>query len=240
MVYLFLIIKGEISMARAKQSRGKCSYCAREMTKGGLAKHIKTCAERKKRMEIANQKTAREQEIFHLEVYDAYSKDFWLHLEVNGSATLADLDHYLRAIWLECCGHMSQFSIGGWVGQEIPKNTKISTAFMQKIELTHIYDFGTSSETLIKYIGQRQGKALTKNPIELMARNNMPQIPCMECEKISTHLCIECYYETYDSGLLCDEHTKDHPHDNYGEPMPLFNSPRVGMCGYDGPAEPPY
>ena len=30
-----------------------------------------------------------------------------------GSATLEELDHYLRTIWLECCGHLSQFTIGG-------------------------------------------------------------------------------------------------------------------------------
>ena len=26
----------------------------------------------------------------------------------------------------------------------------------------------------------------------------------------------------------------------YGDPISLVNSPRLGMCGYDGPAEPPY
>ena len=30
--------------------------------------------------------------------------------------------------------------------------------------------------------------------------------------------------------------TVHHPHDQYGEPIPLVNSPRLGMCGYDGPA----
>lgn len=47
-------------------------------------------------------------------------------------------------------------------------------------------------------------------------------------------------YEHELSGFLCDHHAQDHPHDNYGDPMPLVNSPRVGMCGYEGPAEPPY
>ena len=41
-------------------------------------------------------------------------------------------------------------------------------------------------------------------------------------------------------GTLCDEHAKSHPHDEYGEPVALVNSPRMGLCGYDGPAEPPY
>lgn len=30
------------------------------------------------------------------------------------------------------------------------------------------------------------------------------------------------------------------PHDDYGEPIELVNSPRLGMCGYTGPADPPY
>ena len=34
-------------------------------------------------------------------------------LEMRGSATLAKLDDYLRAIWLECCGYLSGFTIGG-------------------------------------------------------------------------------------------------------------------------------
>jgi len=37
---------------------------------------------------------------------------------MRGSATLAKLDDYLRAIWLECCGHLSKFTIGGWGGGE--------------------------------------------------------------------------------------------------------------------------
>ena len=33
------------------------------------------------------------------------------------------------------------------------------------------------------------------------------------------------------SGLLCDEHARDYRHEDYGEPMPAVNSPRVGLCG---------
>jgi hypothetical protein len=51
---------------------------------------------------------------------------------------------------------------------------------------------------------------------------------------------MECQYEDEVWGTLCAEHAEVHPHDGYGEPMLLVNSPRVGMCGYTGPAEPPY
>lgn len=70
-----------------------------------------------------------------------------MDLEVCGASTLKDLDHYLRQVWLECCGHMSRFSVGGWQGKEIQFSRRISDAFATNIELTHIYDFGTSSET---------------------------------------------------------------------------------------------
>jgi len=32
---------------------------------------------------------------------------FWIYIEINGSSELKDLDEFLRATWLKCCGHMS-------------------------------------------------------------------------------------------------------------------------------------
>ncbi len=114
--------------------------------------------------------------------------------------------------------------------------------FAKEPDLLHLYDFGTTSETGIHVIGSRQGKATTKHPIALMSRNNMPVMECNECGKPATHLCMECLIEANEDGtwFLCDEHAAAHPHTEYGEPVPLFNSPRMGMCGYEGPAEPPY
>ena len=223
-----------------KQSRGKCAFCGKEMTKGGLSKHLSTCSHRKETIGSTLDSSGKMQALYHLQVQDAFARDFWLHLEMKGTATLADLDHYLRGIWLECCGHLSQFSVGGWSGGEISKKTRIAQVFNIGTELTHIYDFGTSSETLIKAVGVREGKPLSRHPIFLMARNQQPEAYCIACGKMAAWLCIECLYETDEAGTLCDEHAKKHPHTDYGEPMPLFNSPRVGMCGYDGPAEPPY
>ena len=73
-----------------------------------------------------------------------------------------------------------------------------------------------------------------------MARNNPPELICMECDQPASGICIECVYEDDKDGLLCRQHVKTHPHRDYGDPMPVVNSPRMGMCGYEGPAEPPY
>lgn len=117
---------------------------------------------------------------------------------------------------------------------------RAAQVFEPGVELTHIYDFGTTSETLITCVGVREGKPTTSHPIARMARNLQPEAACMECGQPAAWLCMECVYEYEESGLLCDMHVQDHPHEDYGEPFPLVNSPRVGMCGYVGPAEPPY
>lgn len=227
-------------MTRRQQSKGTCSYCGKVMSKAGMTKHLSTCSERLSAIATADAKKSSSEPLFHLRIQDAYIKDFWLDLEMPGSKTLKDLDTYLRAIWLECCGHLSDFFLGGAFAQEVSMRRKISDVFRVGDELTHVYDFGTSSETLVKCVEVRTGSPLTNKAIALMARNNMPESTCIECGKPATHLCMECIYDDQTEGTLCDKHTKNHPHTNYGEPLLLVNSPRLGMCGYDGPAEPPY
>ena len=227
-------------MPRVKQSTGVCAFCGEEITKRSIAKHLAVCPRRQERMATAERRKVGQETLWHLEVRDAFLKQFWLHLEMRGSASLKDLDGYLRAIWLECCGHMSRFSVGGWGSDEIAKQRRADDVFQRGVELTHIYDFGTSSETLIKAIGSRVGRPLTAKPMVLMARNLQPEAACIECGKPAAWLCHECLIEDELWGVLCDEHADTHPHDNYGEPVQLYNSPRMGLCGYEGPAEPPY
>jgi hypothetical protein len=210
------------------------------VTKSGVGKHLSACPKRNALIDRAEHKKVGSETLYHLRVQDAWRSEFWLDLEMRGSATLKDLDFYLRGIWLECCGHLSRFSVGGWRGGEISAKRKVDEVFQPGIELTHIYDFGTSSETLIKAVATREGRPITERPIALMARNRIPAAKCIECEQPAAWLCHECLIEEEVWGTLCDEHAKMHPHDNYGEPVSLVNSPRLGMCGYEGPAEPPY
>jgi len=161
-------------------------------------------------------------------------------MEMAGSASLDKLNKYLRVICLECCGHLSKFTIGGWGGMDVGKALKANSTFEPGLVLRHLYDFGATSETDIKVVGFREGNATTKHPIALLARNLMPEAACQECGLTLKWLCIECLYEEDKNGYLCNEHMEENPHDNYGEPIPLLNSPRTGTCGYEGPAEPPY
>jgi uncharacterized protein CbrC (UPF0167 family) len=227
-------------MARAKQTKGTCAFCGHEIAKGSVAKHFSTCVSWQDALTMAEGSKQKTEALYHLRIQAQGLAPYWLNLEMRGSATLKKLDDYLREIWLECCGHLSQFSYGGWGGQEIPNAGTIAKALEYQDELTHIYDFGTESVTLIKMVGMREGKPITSHPITLLVRNVPPVYECQECQQAAAWLCMECVIEDEASGTLCEHHAENHPHEEYGELIPLVNSPRVGLCGYDGPAEPPY
>lgn len=230
----------EIKMPRGKQTKGKCAHCGLEIAKGGVARHLSACNVWKELLKKAERKKGSIQKLYHLRVQAAGQLQFWLDVEMRGSSTLDQLDHYLREIWLDCCGHLSQFISGRRWGKEISMRRRIKDVLEPGIELTHIYDFGTSSETLIKAVGVREGKPVTSHPIALLVRNVMPESQCIECGLPAGWLCLECLYEENVWGPLCERHAKIHPHKEYDEPIALANSPRFGMCAYVGPAEPPY
>ena len=227
-------------MTPIKQTRGKCAYCGRQMTRSGLSRHLEACSARREAIELANKREGRRELLFHLLARDAWGGDYWLHLEVNGTARLSVLDRYLRRIWLECCGHMSQFSVGGWRGSQILKQAPVEDVFDPGVVVTHIYDFGTPSETLIKAVRVRQGRPLTSHPIALMARNAASEFECAQCSSSATSMCLDCDFDEGEVGQFCDQHGEEHEHVHPDGLVELSNSPRLGMCGYSGPAEPPY
>lgn len=226
-------------MPRKKQSKGKCVYCGLEVAKNGVTRHLGSCTQFQEAIAKTGHKKSDHEPLFNLSVQAAGMPEFWLNIEMRGSAKLKDLDNYLRSIWLECCNHGSQFSFGGWQGEEIGRTRRLVDVLEVGEELTHIHDPGTSSETIIKAVGVRNGNPLTPHPITLLARNIMPECLCMECKQPATWICPECLRKDV-RVALCDEHAKVHSHGSCGDPLPLVNSPRVGKCIYSGPAEPPY
>jgi hypothetical protein len=99
-----------------------------------------------------------------------------------------------------------------------------------KIKFLHEYDFGTTTELVLRVVAERESE-IKKKSIRVLARNDSPSITCDSCGKVATHVCSQCIYEG--KGWLCDACAGTH---ECGEEMllPVVNSPRVGMCGYSG------
>ena len=93
-------------------STGKCQFCNGTFSWEEMTRHLKSCDPRKTLLrKLADKPGSRKTRVYHLFVEGSYESAYWLHLEIHSDATLRDLDKFLRDIWLECCGHLSAFTI---------------------------------------------------------------------------------------------------------------------------------
>ena len=100
-------------------SLGICTFCRGEFAKNKMTQHLKSC---KERLTGAAKQEGDKQRLFHLQVEGKYRPGYWMHLELPASATLEDLDGFLRYVWLECCDHLSEFEIDGVSYSYEPEN----------------------------------------------------------------------------------------------------------------------
>jgi hypothetical protein len=217
---------------------GTCSLCGDTYPKQGMTNHLAACREKH---------VTSDHETFQLMVEGRYRPDFWLHLDINTEATLADLDSFLREMWLEpCCGHMSAFTIDETRYSVQPMadlNERNMDVSLQQVfdggtEFTHEYDFGTTTELVGRVsateLGAPEDESSGHGPdaIQLLAQNELPDIRCGVCGSPATVVCSIHNHEQ--EGWLCDDCAPDHEC-NEEMFLPVVNSPRVGMCAYSGP-----
>ena len=206
--------------------KSKCLMCKKEYTDKGIQKHIKNCLPK----HIKQAAKGKAKQFWYLVVKTPFPSPFFLHLLLSETATLLDLDKYLRQTWLECCGHLSSFSKEP-IGDDIDFNKKIKSVFIPGTTLYHQYDFGTTTELTVTCIDLYEGSS-GSNKIKLLSQNAIPIVTCNECNKKSAvEICTQCVYNG--KGFLCEDCAKDH---ECGEDMflPFVNSPRTGVCGYTG------
>ena len=102
---------------------------------------------------------------------------------------------------------------------------QVRKLFAPGLQIPYEYDFGTTSELVIKVVGERQGKPTTKNPIVLMARNKFQPPPCAECGQPAEWVCVECVWEDDSSPMFCQEHADEHEHDEMLIPLSTRRAP---------------
>lgn len=210
----------------AKATKGTCSLCGKEYTRSGMAKHLASCLTKQAA------KSFEEDQHFslHLQVTTRYSSGYWLHLRVDERATFKQLDQFLRDLWLECCGHMSEFYVGR---QNIGLQGKLARSLRLGDEIDYDYDMGDTTELRIKVLGRYQGEMPSGKAITILARNQSPEIPCDACERHpAVCICPECSWEG--EGWLCQKCATEHSCGDDAGYLPIPNSPRAGVCGYTG------
>ncbi|MHB0868836.1 MAG: hypothetical protein ACYC5J_05210 [Chloroflexota bacterium] len=235
-------MEGEQGIRRL--SRGKCSYCGAGYTRAGMTRHLESCKVRRAALEaLAGPRKGRRTKMLHLVVAGRYLPEYWMHLEAPAGATLVDLDDFLRETWLECCGHLSAFTIDGrdymsvldedffFELDELDMEVALGKVLRLGTSFLHRYDFGTTTELALRVVSERMGH-VEADLVRVLARNDPPETACDSCGKSAAWVCAQCIYDGV--GWLCDDCAGKH---ECGEGMllPVVNSPRVGMCGYTGP-----
>ncbi len=206
-------------------SKSKCLICNSDYTTQGIGKHIRSCI--KKKFEGVSHKDVT---YYLLHIHPDFTKHYFLYLLCVQNTKLEELDNFLRAIWLECCGHLSAFFHGRF--NELPKDYTMSQLSDISKDVVYHYDFGSTTELRIKIIGEYKGPLGLKEKIVILARNAQPVVPCDECgERPAVEICTECQWD--DRGWLCEQCVEKHPCDR-DLFLPVCNSPRTGVCGYEG------
>ena len=228
-------------MTKQNKLPGYCFFCENTYDKRGISRHLKSCKARK---EAEAAEKGKRERLFQIRVESPYVSDYWLDIEMAANNTLDGLDSFLRDVWLECCGHLSQFTIndvyyishldpsspfGGW-RKEHDMNISLAKTLPMNKKIRYEYDLGSTTGLTIKVMAERQGSLPRGKKVRFLSRNFAPAYLCSVCQK-ETATWVNVF--DYEAGIFCDQHAKEHQNWSEGF-LPLVNSPRAGVCGYWG------
>jgi len=218
--------------------KGTCTLCGASVDKRRSTAHYITCAP------AHDLPTGRDADLLIIRVGAVGAAEYWLDVEAGAGAALSNLDAFLRRTWVECCGHLSLFSVPPfryssspsalprWLGRESTERSmaaKIGAVFSHTGQKgTYDYDFGSTTRLTVERVGARVGR-IGKQPVRLLVRNDPLPWRCGTCGAPATLVC--CAHESDDSPFVCGAHEADH---ECGDEtlLPVVNSPRMGVCGY--------
>ena len=207
-------------------TNGVCSYCNTKIPKNSrsILSHLFDCHGRQ-----VIEGTGAATYILLL-IQAKYSPDYWLVVKARADVSMKTIDKFLRDIWLECCGHFSEFSDKY---ATIPMTRHLTQVISKGLTIEYVYDFGSSTELTLSMIQTIQD--IDEGRLLILVRNQAPEYECSSCNNKAVAICPYCIDDG--EGLLCQSCIGQHKCvQEEGEDLlsPLTNSPRAGVCGYTG------
>lgn len=243
-------------------SQGKCLYCNQELKKIALTRHLDKHLIEKLAIGHAgksfllkiepNQKWGAAPYFLFLwvdgnskmEDIDSFLRNIWLeccgHMSAFKNPTLrnkrAGMWDFFEAEDLLVKGKTKEYEkLMEENNGEVPKSRKVKDALHKALKLEYEYDFGSTTQLQITVFAEYPIQADEK--IVLLSRNEPLKILCEICGlHPATQICTVCMGE--DESAFCSKCAKKHAKtcsdfDDYAA-MPVVNSPRMGVCGYEG------
>ncbi|MBN1166469.1 MAG: hypothetical protein JXA44_04980 [Methanospirillaceae archaeon] len=218
-------------MAKQIPTPGICRICKEDVTKRTIIPHLK-----KKHGEPGSS------EKYLILIDTPYASPYWLAIAADPEETLADLDQVLRDVWVECCGHLSSFIIGGTeysidgmgedleddFGESESMNIPLDAVLAPGMRCTYLYDYGSTTELKVR-VSDTIPCDIIGDQIVVLGINNKPEAQCTKCQNKAVYH----YTEWDDETVLCRSCSSDEEIDECYL-LPITNSPRSGICGYEG------
>jgi len=215
-------------------TEGKCLYCEKSISKSVFNKHLQAHLNEK----IETNKPGKSF-LIKVETEKAWGPmPYFLFLWMDGEAKLSVLDDFLRAIWLECCGHMSSFTKVGhkkvkggmwnfFEAQELLEKGKTKEyedlMELSKGELPQSrkvkelfskdlqidYLYDFGSSTALLMSIVVEYPIKADQKVVLLSRNTIPDIKCQVCKKnMASKICTAHEYD--ENNLFCESCAKKH------------------------------
>ena len=243
------------------KSHGKCIFCNKDFAKASITRHLSAHLKEKaitgaqgKSFQLKIEVNPRYGSapyflslwmdgIATLNDLDNFLRRIWLnccgHMSAftnpknarRGIWSLLDLDEFTRDI--ENMGFENRMDDANG---EIPMERLAKEALTKDLKLNYEYDFGSTTKLQITVVDEFPIRADEK--IVLLSRNEPLEIMCEKCgKKPATQLCTICMCDGSESAF-CDSCAKKHAKKcndfaDYAAAQ-VVNSPRMGVCAYDG------
>ncbi|MDR1631995.1 MAG: hypothetical protein LBR97_03815 [Dysgonamonadaceae bacterium] len=249
-------------MLQNSKSEGKCLFCGETFVKSNINRHIQSHLKQKAKENVAghsylikvepNPKWGSSSYFLSLWVdgntrmkdIDQFLRDIWLECCWHMSAFTnpknrrqgGGMWNFFTAQELLAKGKTREYEkLMEETNGEVPKSRKVVNVLSKGLKLEYEYDFGSSTELMLTVIEEYPVKA--DEGIVLLSRNEPLEWLCDACKKEpATQLCTVHNWD--ENSLFCDKCAKKHAKtcadfEEYAS-MPVVNSPRMGVCAYEG------
>src|SRR5258708_20864512 len=169
-----------------QQSMGKCNLCGELAGQASMTRHLSACYQPEASGLLPASERRPPAPRFHLAIEGRDAKAYWMHVAVPLTAPLSKLDDFLRHIWLECCGHLSAFEVGGKryasepMDEEMSMRARLSEVLEVGMKFSYEYDYGSPTALVLKVVALRE-QGLPNCAVELLAGNQALQVNCLRC-----------------------------------------------------------
>lgn len=139
------------------KTTGKCTQCGKAFHAAEAGTHLLSC-----RFPIENPSQSQTKDFLLRVSSNLEPGVYWMFVTISKEAPLSILDEFLRKIWLECCHHLSKFTIGShyymsyseYEDESQSMDTSIGKVLSIGSKCDYIYDMGSPTDLEIKVIAE--------------------------------------------------------------------------------------